>query len=303
MRPSFTQTPIPATVLAWTLALAGCNPTAPATPAASQPAPTRIICIAPNATEMIGALGQANRLVGVSTFCLWPPEVKSLPRIGGLFDASAEAILKLKPDLIVLRGANRGVEQICRDGNIRLYRDRTERFDDIGRTLDELAALLGCPEKSADVRAQMKSRVDAIQRAVAGRPRPRVLMTLARRPDSLGEIMTGSKMSFVNELITYAGGENVFAEMSLDYPRVSPEAILAARPDVILEAMPETPPSDALAASVREQWARIGPLPAVKSGRIHILHDENCLIPSPRIVDIIEKVARLLHPEVDLGKH
>ncbi|MBI5764536.1 MAG: ABC transporter substrate-binding protein [Planctomycetes bacterium] len=302
MRPSFTQTPLPAMVLAWTLALAGCNPAAPPTPAASQPIPTRIICIAPNATEMIGALGQADRLVGVSTFCLWPPEVKSLPRIGGLFDASAEAILKLKPDLIILRGANRGVEQICRDGNIRLYRDKTERFDDITRTLDELAAILGCPEKAREVRDTMNARLDTISRAVAGKPRPRVFITLARRPDSLGDLMTGSKLSFIHEVITRAGGENVFATMSMDYPRVSLEAILAAKPDVILEAMPETPESDSLLRSVREQWARVGPIPAVRSNRIHILHDENCLIPSPRIVDVIERIAHLLHPEADLAR-
>ncbi|MEK6644391.1 MAG: helical backbone metal receptor [Planctomycetota bacterium] len=284
------------------LVVSACNPSTPAPPATSQPVPTRIISIAPNATEIIASLGAAKRLVGVSSFCLWPPEIKTLPRIGGLFDASAEAILKLQPDLIVLRGTNRAVEQLSREGGIRLYRDHTERFDDIYRTADELAGILGCPEKSAEVRATMRKRLDEIGRAVAGKSRPRVLMTLARRPDALGEIMTGSKLTFINDLITYAGGENVFAEMSLDYPRVSPEAVLAAKPDVILEAMPETPESTELLRSVNEQWARVGPIPAVRNHRIHILHDENCLIPSPRIVEVIAKIARLLHPEADIER-
>ncbi len=275
----------------------GCRPESSPRAPASQPAPQRIISIAPDATEMIACLGQTQRLVGVCAFCVWPPEVRALPRIGGLYDASAEGLLKLQPDLIVLRGSNKAVEEVCADGRIRLFRDRTERFDDIYKTLDELAALLNCRDVAGKVRREMDGRLEKIARAVAGRPRPKVLMTLARRPDVLGEVMTGSRSTFINEIIRRAGGENVFAGMSIDYPRVSPEAVLAAGPEVIIEAMPETPASPTLQESLRQQWRKLGPIPAVASNRIFVLNDDNCLIPSPRIVDIIAKIARLLHPE------
>jgi iron complex transport system substrate-binding protein len=269
-------------------------------PATTQPAPQRIISISPNATEMIAELGQVRRLVAVCSFCVRPPEVKNLPRIGGLFDANAETIVKLQPDLIILRGSNKAVEQASSVGGIRLFRDRTERFDDIYKTLDELAALLDCADQAVAVRRNMEHRLKQIEKAVAGRPRPRVLMTLARRPDALGEVMTGNKATFIHEIIVRAGGENAFADMSLDYPRIGPEAVLAARPEVIIEAMPETPPSPTLESSLREQWRKLGPIPAVQNNRVYVMTDENCLIPSPRIVDIIAKFARMLHPEATL---
>lgn len=279
---------------------AACRSKPPDAGATTRPAAQRIISIAPDATEIIAALGQTRRLVAVCTFCVWPPEIKGLPRVGGLFDASAETILKLRPDLIILRGANKNVEQACAEGNIRLFRDRTERFDDIYKTLGELGDLLGSREQAVAVARDMDARLEKIARAVGGRPQPKVLMTLARRPDALGEVMTGSKTTFIHEIIVRAGGENAFADMSLDYPRIGPEAVLAARPEVIVEAMPESPPSPTLQENLRDQWRRLGPIPAVQSNRVYVLTDDHCLIPSPRIVDIIAKVARLLHPEAHI---
>ena len=271
----------------------GCRQEARPTSTAS--IPERIVSVSPDATEIIGALGQAKRLVAVSTFCLWPPEVKKLPRIGGLFDANPEMILKLQPDLIILRGANSSIERLAQDRHIALYHDRTDRFEDIYTTLDDLGHMLDCRENAKAVRDGMENRLKQIRQAVANTPRPRVLMTLARRPDALGDIMTASRNTFVHEMITAAGGENAFTNLSMDYPRLSAEAILAAAPDVIIEAMPEN--SEAKVEFARALWAGLGPIPAVRNNHIFILSDENCLIPSPRIVEIVAKIARLLHPE------
>ena len=287
--------PIAIALIAWS---AACRPADQRQPTTAPSTPARIISVSPDATEMIGALGRADRLVAVSTFCLWPPEIKQLPRIGGLFDANPEMILKLQPDLIILRGANSSIERLATDRHIALYHDRTDRFDDIYATLDELAGLLDCRPRAAAVRRDMESTLQRIKLAVAGKPRPRVLMTLARRPDALGDIMTANRHTFVHEMIVAAGGENAFADLSMEYPRLSAEAILAAKPDVIIEAMPEN--KEVTERSARELWAKIGPIPAVENGRVHVLTDENCLIPSPRIVAVIAKIAKLLHPEANL---
>jgi iron complex transport system substrate-binding protein len=213
-----------------------------------------------------------------------------------LFDANPEMILKLQPDLIILRGANSSIERLAEDRHIALFRDRTDKMEDIYATLDELGRLLDCRDQANAVHDRMQKRLQEIRQAVAGKPRPRVLMTLARRPEALGDIMTANRNTFVNEMITAAGGENPFANLSMEYPRLSAEAILAAAPDVIIEAMPEN--SGAKEDSARALWAALGPIPAVRDHRIYILTDENCLIPSPRIVEIVAKIARLLHPEV-----
>ncbi|HUN80585.1 MAG TPA: helical backbone metal receptor [Phycisphaerae bacterium] len=259
----------------------------------------RVVSVSPDATEIIGALGQADKLVAVSTFCLWPPEVKALPRVGGLFDANAEAILNLRPDLIILRGSNNSVERLAQDRHITLFRDQTERFRDIYSTIENLSGLLDCRTRGLEVRQEMEASLRKIRESVGSYPRPKVLMTLARRPDTLGDIMTANRNTFVHEMIVAAGGENAFAGLSMDYPRLSAEAILAARPDVIIEAMPENPQSSETQA--RALWSKLGPIPAVENQRVHILTDENCLIPSPRIVKVVAKIAHLLHPEARLG--
>lgn len=276
-----------------------CRPTQGSQAASAPVGFRRVVSISPDATEIIGSLGQADKLVAVSTFCLWPPEVKTLPRVGGLFDANAEAILNLRPDLIILRGGNTAVERLANDRHITLFRDRTERFADIYSTIEDLSGLLDCRPRGREVRQEMEAALRQISNSVARSPRPKVLMTLARRPDTLGDIMTANRNTFVNEMIVAAGGENAFAGMSMDYPRLSAEAILAAKPDVIIEAMPESPDSNVAQASAL--WARLGPIPAVENRRVHILTDENCLVPSPRIVKIVGKIARLLHPEARIG--
>ncbi|MBN2562750.1 MAG: ABC transporter substrate-binding protein [Phycisphaerae bacterium] len=270
-----------------------------ATPASS-PVPQRIITLAPNAAEIIAALGEAERLVAVSSFCVYPPELRSLPRIGGLFDPDIEGILRLGPDLLVLRGRSETLERLCADRSIRLYHDPTESLDDVYTTIRELGALLDRREAAEALEREMRDRLDRIAAAVADRPRPRVFMTIARKPDSLAGILTASRGTFVHEIIARAGGENVFADLAIDYPQISPEAILAARPDVIVEAMPEAEPDPTLTKSARRLWRQLGPTPAARNGRVYILTDDNALIPSPRVVNVIAHLAHLLHPEADL---
>jgi len=278
--------------------LPACRPqsTAPA----RAPVPQRIIALAPNAVEIIAALGETKRLVAVGDFCTWPPELASLPRVGGLFDTNLEAILRLQPDLLILRGRSDDLERLYRDRGIRIYQDPTESFDDIYRTLRELGDLLDRRSAAEAVERDLRRRLDRIAAAVADRPRPRVFLTIARNPDSLANILTAGKRTFVHEVIARAGGENIFADLAMDYPQVSPEAILAARPEVIIEAMPETEPSPELSARVQALWRQLGPLPAVQNDRVFILTDDNALVPSPRIVDVVARVARWLHPGADI---
>lgn len=260
----------------------------------------RIISISPDATEMIGALGAADRLVAVSSFCIDPPRVKALPRIGGLFDINLELVLRLQPDLIVLRGDNRAVQELCARNRIRVYRDRTNTFDDIFQTLGELGELLDATDQADRLAIALRDRLAKIESAVAGLPRPRVFITLSRNPDTLAAVMTAGKNTFVDEMIRRAGGINVFADASLDYPQVSPESVLAARPDVIIECMPEAPITDALRDKIVKTWSPLAQVPAVASGRIHLLDLPHALIPSHRVVDTVAAVTRILHPEAKL---
>lgn len=275
---------------------------AAATPQAAAPIPTRIVIIAPNAAEILCALGMGDAIVGVDKFCVFPPELNSRPRVGGLFDPDLEKIIALRPDLVVLRGRNHEVERLCQSSGIRLYHDPTEGFDDIGRCIRELGEIVGRPRQAQSLIDRFDAGMGAVrqrvQRALGdGRP-PRVLITLARDPQEMGDIFTAGRGTYVDEMIRIAGGVNVYGEMEMAYPTVTPEDVLARQPEVIIELMPEVRLTDALRAALLAQWKSVGPLPAAANRRVYFVGDEypHALIPSPRYVEIVEMVSKLLHP-------
>jgi iron complex transport system substrate-binding protein len=254
----------------------------------------RIITIGPNAAEVICALGACDRIVAVDKFCVFPPELGDRPR---LFDPDLEKIVTLTPDFLVLRGRDQTVEQLAHERGIALYIDKTDTIGGIETSIRDIAQALGRESRAEDLIREFRERIDSIRGRVGGRPRPRVLVTLSRQPDRLANLLTAGKGSFTDEMITLAGGKNIFGDQDMAYPQVSAESVIARRPDVIIEMMPELTLTPEHAASIRAQWDALGTVPALKNDRLHILTDDNCLIPSPRYVEIIERVSRLLHPE------
>ena len=103
-------------------------------------------------------------------------------------------------------------------------------------------------------------------------------------------------------MLDLAGGVNVFGHLDMAYPQVSGEGIIAHRPDVIIELMPEVKMTPALERQMLKHWEQLGSIPAVGNERVYFLTDDHCLIPSPRYAEIIDKVSRLLHPEPGLDR-
>ena len=258
--------------------------------------PARIITIAPNAAEVICALGACEAIIAVDKFCVFPPELKSRPRIGGLFDPDLERIAALRPDLIVLRGQSEAIESLCRERNIALYHDETDSFAGVTRCATDLGRLLRREAKAKRLVTEFEARLAAVKARSEGRPRPRVLVTLARQPDRLANLITAGKGTFADEMIEIAGGVSALGRLDAAYPQISAEAIVAHRPEVIIEFLPEVTLTPELKATMLDQWKRLGSIPAVTSGRIHFVTDDHSLIPSLRYVEIVEKVSRLLHP-------
>jgi len=278
------------------------TPRCPGRPAADNAgetpsAPQRIVTIAPNSAEIICALGQCERLVGVSKFCNYPPELKDRPRVGGLSDPDLERIVALQPDLVVLRGRSTAVEQLCDRLELRLYMDETDTLPGIETCITDLGEILGVEEEARRMRKEFRGRLAAVGARASGRPRPTVLLTISRQPDKMNDILTTGRGAFLSEVIELAGGRNAFGHVDMKYPLVGAEEIIARRPDVIIELMPDIDLTDALRAGIVERWKRAGPLPAGGLSRIHFVTDDNCLTPSPRFVDIIDKIAAFIHPE------
>lgn len=257
----------------------------------------RIIATGPNSAEIICALGACDAIVGVSKFCIFPPELSSKARVGGLFDPDLERIAALRPDLLVMRGRSDSIETLCESLGVRIYHDEADSFAGIEKTALELGALLGRDDAAKNLVAEFRGRLSEIRKRVAGRGPPRVLLTVMRQPERLANILTVGRGTFLHEMIELAGGVNVFGDVEMPYPQVTGESIIAARPDVIIELFPEVEVSPELAEAMREQWRSLGPLPAAASGRVYFLTDDHSLIPSPRFVAVVAKVAKILHPD------
>lgn len=258
-------------------------------PVVRRPAPTRIIATSPSNTEIICALGARGRLVAVSSYATHPPEIRDLPKIGGLIDPDMESILALAPDLLVMRGINPHVEKLCHDHDIRIYQDKTDTLPTMYTTVAELGEILGRQTAAKKLIEDTRTQLARIEKRAGKRHRPTVLLTL-RSPDKLGGITTVSNKSYLGQVVELAGGTNIFAEHPAPYPQVSLEDIVSLQPDIIIEAMPGEKNATALQKQLLQQWRDVGNLQAGKRGTVVVLTEDYVLIPSPRVVQLAERL-------------
>ncbi len=263
--------------------------------------PKRIICAAPSITECVFALGCGDRVKGVTRFCTWPPAARRLPRIGGYIDPNLERIMTLRPDLVVVLGKHDKLSRFCRDRQIQLLSMSMSDLCTLEQEILNLAGVLGCAGRGRDLVFRMESRLAEVKAKVAKFPRRRVFLCLGRMPGSLSSLYTVGRTSFLHELLLAAGGDNVFADMTLAYPQASKESLLRRAPEVIVEVFP----GQILPRKKREQllrdWQSLPTLPAVRAGRIVFLTDDFLQIPGPRLGEAAMRFARAIHPEAFAG--
>ena len=257
--------------------------------------PRRIVSLNPGLTEITFALGAGNRLVAVDTFSDFPPEAKSVqPRLTTFPTLSVETIVGLKPDLVLsLADRDEDIAQIRRQG-IPVLKIFPKDFDAAVGAIQSLGQLYGAPDAGDEIATDMAVRRDAVVAAVADAPRPRVYEELdASDPD---KPFVAGPNGFYGELIDVAGGDNVFGDLPGDVGQVGAEAIVERDPEVIiltdadLPFNPQTP--DMVAA--RPGWDSVT---AVQSGAIYPVPGSLFSTPGPRLIDGLEQLARLLHPD------
>jgi len=258
---------------------------------------TRIVSLVPALTEMLFAIGAGPQVVAVSSYDEFPPEVKSLPRVGALLDPDMERILALRPDLVISYGSQTDVQAQLARAKIRVFSYRHAGLTGVFTTLTELGAAVGRPAESERLAREIRSGLDGLQARVRGRPKPRTLLVFERDPASLRGIYVSGGLGFLHEMLGIAGGVNVFADVARESVQPSIETILARAPEVILEvrAVGLLGPSDV--AQAKRVWGTVSSVPAVQHGRIAILSGDHLVVPGPRVVQGTEAFARALHPD------
>ena len=252
----------------------------------------RIVSLAPGVTEIIFALGRGDRLVGVTTECDYPEEVRSLPKVGSFMRSDPELVATLKPDLCITMGDGRpgGNSEYLAGLGIPVHIVRQGGLYSISGMILELGKLLDAEERAEDLAAAMRSRIETVKARVAETTnRPRVFMQIGVSP-----IVSAGTETFIHELITAAGGVNV-AEGPTLYPRFSREQVLNFGPDiVIITSMAR----GEMFQHVKEEWMQWKNLPAARNGHIFIVDSNLFDRPTPRLADGLEMLSRIIHPEL-----
>ena len=256
--------------------------------------PRRIVSLVPSVTEILFALGAEDRLVGVTDFCDFPPAARAKPRVGGMVAPNLEAIVALRPDVVVVTPAGNSDEtfaQLARLG-LPMFAVNPTGVREVLDLIGKLGALAERPAPAADLAATLARRIRDVTARVASLPRPRVLYVVWPEP-----LIVPGRGSVVSELIELAGGESVTTDGGAGYPRYSVEAALARNPEVILLARH----GNQTQAIGREPWERFTGLPAIRKGRIHAVNGDVLHRYGPRMVDGLEELARLFHPDALRG--
>jgi iron complex transport system substrate-binding protein len=265
--------------------------------------PQRIVSTAPSVTEMLYALGLGDRVVGVTTFCHYPPEAAKKPKIGEYLHPSLETIAALRPDLVVSE-----VSGVRRSENLAALHLNVLEIDDgtlagIYDSIRRIGRAAGVPARADEVCAGMRAQLDAIRARVAGLPRRRALFLVGRTPGRIEELVAAGRASHLNELLEIAGGENVFRDSIAAYGRIPLEELLARNPEVIVDMgeMTETVGvTEAQKRAVVALWNRYPALAAVRQHRVYAVASDIFVVPGPRVVDAARALARMLHPEAGL---
>jgi iron complex transport system substrate-binding protein len=261
---------------------------------AGQPAvPSRIVSLVPAVTEMLFALGAGGRVVAVSSFDRFPPDVEGLPRVGALLDPDVERILSLRPDLVVVYGSQADLRAQLSRAQVPVFVYTHAGLADVTLTLRQLGTRVGAPERAADLGTRIEARIDAVRARARGRARPRTLIVLSRDPHSLRGIYASGGIGFVHDMVEAAGGDNVFADVKRESVQATTELILARRPEVILELRGD-PVDKTVVPEELQAWSPLSSVPAVRQRRVHIVADTRTVIPGPRVAEGVELLERVL---------
>jgi len=269
------------------VALAGVATDALARAEAPPPAARRVVSLNPSLTAILLDLGARSSIVGVDDFSAQQqPSLSGLPRVGGLYDPSLEAVTALQPDLVVLV---QGVEQ-------RAFGDRLgalgipvlvfdpKTYDDVLGTIETLGVRVGRGDAAqAKVAALRRARDDAAK-AARGRPRPRTVIVLQREP-----LFVAGAGTFLDDMLRAAGGENLAAALPGLYPRASLEWLVSVGPEVILDTAADP-------GAARAFWSRWPSLPAVRDGRVVPADASVVTLPGPHLDEALRILGAALAP-------
>ena len=251
-------------------------------------APRRLVSLAPSVTDSIVALGLGDRIVGISDFCEPPAGGTAPVRVGGLVNPSLETIRGLGPDLLVAStsGNEPGLAAQAEALALPLYTMHADDVAGVVMEVERLGRALGEPDRGRRAAEALSGRIEAVAARLGARPRPRVLFVVWGNP-----LVVPGRGAFLTDALARAGAASITADAPGGWPSIDLETAVTRAPEIILTV----PQNRAFLDAVRRSsaWADV---PAVRRGALAVV-SEAIQQPGPRVVDGIEEVARVIHPD------
>jgi iron complex transport system substrate-binding protein len=244
---------------------------------------------------MLFAMGAGADVVGVSSYDVFPPEVKTKPRVGALVDPDFERILSLRPDLVIVYNSQIDLIARLERASVPMFRYEHAGLADITATIRSLGDRIGRADPARALADRIERDLADIRRRVAGKRRPRTALIFGRESGSLRGIYASGGIGFMHDMLEAAGGEDIFRDVKRQNLQATTEILLTRAPEVIIEVHAgETWTPDRI--RIEEQtWRGLPSLPAVRTGRVHVLVDDRLSIPGPRVAEAVRLLADLLH--------
>ncbi|MFN3134543.1 MAG: cobalamin-binding protein [Candidatus Kryptonium sp.] len=248
--------------------------------------PQRIVSLAPSITETLFFLGVADKVVGVTRYCNFPPEAKSKTIVGGVIDPNYEVIVSLKPDLVIMTVEGNTRETFDKLTNIgfKVFVTNPRNFNGIFKTIFDIGKICGIEERANFLVDSLKKELERVKASNAGKIKPKIFVLL-----SLNPLMTAGKNTFINEIIENAGGMNIVGNLGQNYPILNREQILKVNPDMIILTEPNIGKDELL--RMFPEWRHIK---AVKENKIFKIDPDILLRPSPRVVLATKIIAQFI---------
>jgi iron complex transport system substrate-binding protein len=240
-------------------------------------------------TETLFAIGAGAQVVGVSQYCDYPPQAKQLPRIGSFLSPNIEAIVALRPTIVIglLTSSDLRVIRALQAIGIATLMVDDGSVAAIEASIEKIGNAVGQRQAALELVGRIRSRLSRIEERLAcSEPRP-VLMLVGHQP-----LVAVGPRTYLDELLKRARGRNIADSSTQSWPRLSLEYIVASRPDVILDGQMGTDVN-----TPGRFWARYPSIPAVREFRVFGYPNDPTLHPGPRVAQTLELLARLIHPE------
>ena len=265
-------------------------------------APQRVISTSPAITEIIFALGAGDQVVGVTDFCSYPEQACRLPSIGGPLNPSTETWITLKPDLIIIQEDSEVIQKNAKIFEIPSLTVSVNNLNNILNSIQIIADSLHMPQAGHQLAIKIKTKIEDYRTHLKKIKPRQVLMLLSDTNDPSRDLYAVGRDTFLNELLTIAGGENVLPDTMARYPKVSKEYIIAKSPEIIIEVGPKSNLSKEETLARKKTWGKFSTLRAVKDDKLYFISADYILIPGPRLLNILDDFTRTIHPELFLNQ-